>query len=106
LYQPLPHFSPHRRAIPQPRNSEGIIIIKMADSFAQIPSGALIQPKLFKVSIDDEKVDELKLLIKLSKIAPPTYESTQKEKNFGITHQWLTDAKAAWMKFDWYVDEK
>ncbi|GKU12452.1 epoxide hydrolase [Fusarium langsethiae] len=78
----------------------------MADSFAQIPSGALIQPKLFKVSIDDEKVDELKLLIKLSKIAPPTYESTQKEKNFGITHQWLTDAKAAWMKFDWRAAEK
>ncbi|KAH7004770.1 Alpha/Beta hydrolase protein [Fusarium venenatum] len=78
----------------------------MADSYAQIPSGALVQPKPFKVSIEDEKVDELKLLIKLGKIAPPTYESTQKEKNFGITHQWLTDAKAAWMKFDWRAAEK
>ncbi|KAL6920604.1 hypothetical protein ACHAP8_007378 [Fusarium lateritium] len=78
----------------------------MADSYAQVPSGALVQPRPFKVTIDDEKVDELKLLIKLGKIAPPTYESTQKEKNFGITHQWLTDAKAAWMKFDWRAAEK
>jgi microsomal epoxide hydrolase len=78
----------------------------MADNYAQILSGALTQPKPFQVSIDDERVDELKLLVKLGKIAPPTYESTQKEQNFGITHQWLTDAKSAWMKFDWYVHKK
>ncbi|KAG8675878.1 hypothetical protein FPOAC1_001873 [Fusarium poae] len=78
----------------------------MADNYAQILSGALTQPKPFQVSIDDERVDELKLLVKLGKIAPPTYESTQKEQNFGITHQWLTDAKSAWMKFDWRAAEK
>jgi hypothetical protein len=78
----------------------------MADSYARIPSGAITQPKPFQVSFDDEKVDELKQLVKLGKIAPPTYESTQKEHNYGITHKWLTDAKAAWLKFDWYVDMK
>ncbi|GKU07567.1 epoxide hydrolase [Fusarium langsethiae] len=78
----------------------------MADNYAQIPSGALTKPKPFQVSIDDEKVDELKLLVELGKIAPPNYESTQKEHNYGVTHQWLTDAKAAWMKFDWRAAEK
>ncbi|RBR26365.1 uncharacterized protein FIESC28_00865 [Fusarium coffeatum] len=78
----------------------------MADGYAKIPSGAQVQPKPYHVSIEDEKVEELKLLVKLGKIAPPTYESTQKEHNYGITHQWLTDAKAAWMKFDWRNAEK
>ena len=73
----------------------------MADGYAQIPAGAQVQPKPHHVSIEDEKVEELKLLVKLGKIAPPTYESTQKEHNYGITHQWLTDAKAAWMNFNW-----
>ncbi|WXC56089.1 hypothetical protein SNK03_002026 [Fusarium graminearum] len=78
----------------------------MADSYAKIPSGALVQPTPFRVSIEDERVEELKLLVKLGKIANPTYESTQKEHNYGITHQWLTDAKDAWMKFDWRAAEK
>lgn len=78
----------------------------MADSYAKIPSGALVQPTPFRVSIEDERVEELKLLVKLGKIANPTYESTQKEHNYGITHQWLTDAKDAWMKFDWYVRKR
>ncbi|RGP74481.1 microsomal epoxide hydrolase [Fusarium longipes] len=78
----------------------------MTDNYARIPSGALTQPKPFEVSIDDEKVDELKQLVKLGKVAPPTYESTQKEHNYGITHKWLTDAKDAWLKFDWRAVEK
>ncbi|KAF4335453.1 microsomal epoxide hydrolase [Fusarium beomiforme] len=74
--------------------------------YNSIPSGALVQPTPYQVSIADERIDELKQLVKLGKIAPPTYESVQNENNYGIGHQWLTDAKAAWLDFDWREVEK
>ncbi|KAF5565914.1 microsomal epoxide hydrolase [Fusarium napiforme] len=74
--------------------------------FAKIPSGAQVQPTPYRVSIADNKVDELKQLVKLGRVGPPTYESTQKEHNYGVSHQWLTDAKAAWIDFDWRAAEK
>ncbi|KAF4997501.1 hypothetical protein FGRMN_3865 [Fusarium graminum] len=78
----------------------------MADGYGRVPAGAQIRPKPFQVSIAEDRVAELKQLVKLGKIAPPTYESTQKEHNYGIDHQWLTDAKAAWIDFDWRAAEK
>jgi hypothetical protein len=75
----------------------------MDDGFGRIPSEALVEPKPFQIFIADEKIAELKQLVKLGKVAPATYESTQKEHNYGIGHQWLADAKAAWLDFDWYV---
>lgn len=75
----------------------------MSDGFAKLPSGAQLQPTPYQVSIADDKVVELKQLVKLGRVGPPTYESTQEEHNYGVSHQWLTDAKAAWIDFDWYV---
>lgn len=75
----------------------------MSDGFAKLPPGAQVQPTPYQVSIADDKVDELKQLVKLGRVGPPTYESTQHEHNYGVSHQWLTDAKAAWIDFDWYV---
>ncbi|QKD61528.2 Alpha/Beta hydrolase protein [Fusarium oxysporum Fo47] len=80
--------------------------LKMSDDYAKIPSGAKVQPTPFQVSITDDRVDELKQLVKLGRVGPPTYESTQKEHNYGVSHQWLTDAKAAWIDFDWRAAEK
>lgn len=75
----------------------------MSGGYSHIPAGAQVEPKPFEISIPEERVAELKQLVKLGKVAPPTYESTQKEHNYGVGHQWLTDAKAAWIDFDWYV---
>ncbi|EGU82709.1 hypothetical protein FOXB_06764 [Fusarium oxysporum f. sp. conglutinans Fo5176] len=87
-------------------SSENKSPLKMSRGFAKIPSGAQVQPTPFRVSITDDKVDELKQLVKLGRVGPPTYESTQKEHNYGVSHQWLTDAKAAWIDFDWRAAEK
>jgi microsomal epoxide hydrolase len=84
-------------------NPKRIQVFKMSNGYAKIPSAALVQPTPFQVSIADDKVDELKQLVKLGRIGPPTYESTQKEYNYGVSHKWLTDAKVAWIDFDWYV---
>ncbi|KAF5252796.1 hypothetical protein FANTH_2120 [Fusarium anthophilum] len=78
----------------------------MSEGFAKIPIGAQVQPTPYRVSIADDKVDELKQLVKLGRVGPPTYESTQKDHNYGVSHQWLTDAKAAWIDFDWRAAEK
>ncbi|KAF4444177.1 hypothetical protein F53441_11236 [Fusarium austroafricanum] len=78
----------------------------MNDGFGKVPSSALFEPRPFQAAFTDDKIHELKRLVKLGKIAPPTYESTQKEHNYGITHRWLSDAKAAWLDFDWRAAEK
>ncbi|KAM0250772.1 hypothetical protein ACHAP5_001989 [Fusarium lateritium] len=78
----------------------------MSDGYQHIPAGAQVEPNPFHISIPEDRVAELKQLVKLGKVAPPTYESTQKEHNYGIGHQWLTDAKAAWIDFDWRAVEK
>ncbi|KAF5720915.1 microsomal epoxide hydrolase [Fusarium globosum] len=74
--------------------------------FAKLPVGAQLQPTPYQVSIADDNVDELKQLVKLGRVGPPTYESTQNEHNYGVGHQWLTDAKAAWIDFNWRAAEK
>lgn len=73
----------------------------MATPFSQVPSGAKILPSPFHIHVPDEQLEELQLLIKLSKIAPPTYESVQQDRKYGITTEWLTNAREAWRTFDW-----
>ena len=74
----------------------------MALPFSQVPSGAKVPPSPFQVHVPDEQIEELQLLIKLSKIAPPTFESQQQDRKYGITTEWLTVAREAWKTFDWY----
>jgi microsomal epoxide hydrolase len=73
----------------------------MAHTFNQIPSGAKVNPSLFKVNISDEQIQELQLLVKLSKIAPPTFEGLQPDRKYGITTEWLANAKEIWKDYDW-----
>ena len=78
----------------------------MAALFSTLPSACTIHPKPFKVSIGNEKVQELKTLLKLSKLAPPTYEGAQEDRSFGVTTTWMREAKQYWeTKFDWYDPE-
>jgi len=73
-------------------------------SFDTIPRSAKAQPSPYKVSIPDEKVSELKQLLKLSRIGPVTYENLHAEPEkgkLGLTREWLTNAKEEWLAFDW-----
>lgn len=67
-----------------------------------LPSNATLKVLPFKVNIADSCVEELKTLLKLSKLPPPTYEGTQ--TNMGVTRQWVADTKEQWAnEFDWSV---
>jgi microsomal epoxide hydrolase len=77
------------------------IISSPSRPFSSLPS-PLKAPTPFKLSIPDSQLDEFKTLLKVSKIPAPTYESLQSDGRFGVSHEWMTAAKARWESgFDW-----
>ena len=74
--------------------------------FDIIPSTALVQPKPFTINVPEQDLHDFKLLLRLSKIAPPTYENARAE--FGITRDWLVTARDAYLSegFDWRGHER
>ncbi|KAF2733648.1 alpha/beta-hydrolase [Polyplosphaeria fusca] len=73
-----------------------------ATMFGKIPEGASPQPEQFKVQFDEEKLNNLKQLIRLSPVAKDCYENQNRDQGFGVTRQWMLDTKEYWEKqFDW-----
>ncbi|KAF2793326.1 epoxide hydrolase [Melanomma pulvis-pyrius CBS 109.77] len=74
----------------------------MAAPYATVPKGALKQPTPFKIEVPQSQLEELKTLLKYSRIPTPTFESLQEDQKFGISHKWITEAKKIWLNsFDW-----
>ncbi|OJJ48645.1 hypothetical protein ASPZODRAFT_130746 [Penicilliopsis zonata CBS 506.65] len=74
----------------------------MSLPFSTLPSAVKVHPVPFTVSIPEEEVEEFKILIKLSKIAPHTFESLQMDGRYGVTTDWLITMKEQWLRvFDW-----
>lgn len=74
----------------------------MATPYSQIPAKALQKPESFKVEIAGKEIEDLKQLLKLSKIPKPTYESLLEDGRFGVSHKWMTETKRVWeSEFDW-----
>lgn len=72
-------------------------------SFTKFQSNATLSPTPFQISIPQESIDELKTLLKLSKVAKPTFENVQTEKNYGVTREWIVNTTRFWADgFDWY----
>lgn len=66
-----------------------------------VPAVPLAPPIPYTVSIPDDKIEELHLLIALGKVAPLTYEGSLQDRRYGITNEWLQQAKEQWLQFDW-----
>jgi microsomal epoxide hydrolase len=64
-----------------------------------------LQVKPFKVHIPDSDLDELKQLLRLSKIGPSTFENTkQSVPSYGLSRAWTENSKAHWLnQYDWYA---
>lgn len=76
--------------------------------YDSLPAGASNNIRIFEANIPEEKLNELKQLIKLSPIGPVVYENDEgnHDRGFGMTRKWLVDAKEQWLnKFDWRVQE-
>lgn len=79
----------------------------MTTPFTKLPSTASITPSPFRVAISDEQLSDFKTLLKLSKIAPQTYENLQADGRYGVTHEWMSTMKTEWLdKFDWRSTEE
>jgi microsomal epoxide hydrolase len=69
--------------------------------FDTIPSNATLKPKPFTAQASDEQLNSMKQLIELSPIGPITFENQVADakdlKGFGITREWLLDAKKEWV---------
>jgi microsomal epoxide hydrolase len=71
------------------------------------PHGSLDNIKPFELHVSDAKLSDFKQLLKLTPLAPTTYENLQADRRFGVTKEWLTAAKEHWLtKFDWRACEK
>ncbi|KAL4901390.1 hypothetical protein BDW74DRAFT_160379 [Aspergillus multicolor] len=79
----------------------------MSTPFAKFPSTASITPSPFNVAVPDEQLSDFKTLLKLSRIAPQTYENLRGERQYGVTHEWMSTMKEEWLsRFDWRAVEE
>ncbi|KAJ7640542.1 hypothetical protein B0H17DRAFT_1187169 [Mycena rosella] len=70
-------------------------------SFTKLPATAKTAPTPFQVAVPDSAIQELRTLLELARVAPPTYESLRSDRKFGVTTEWIKSAKAEWESFDW-----
>jgi hypothetical protein len=70
--------------------------------YDSIPAGATGTFDKFNVHIPDEKLSQLKELIKIAPIGPVTWENQKEDRELGLSRQWLVDAQKYWRdSFDW-----
>ena len=79
----------------------------MAHRFGVIPQDIPGKPQPFKLQIPDDDVSELKQLLSASKIGPATWWNERSDNQFGVSREWLINAKDAWLAtFDWRKHEE
>ena len=64
-----------------------------------------VQP--FTIAVPDQDIEHMKALVKLSRIASPSYENSLPDgsRDLGLRRDWLLEAKKLWeTDFDWYEE--
>lgn len=78
-------------------------------SYDKVPKNATLKVEPFKLNIEQSKVDAFYQLLKLSPLAPHTFENNQPEdiSRFGVTYKWVSETKKHWeTKYDWKKREE
>lgn len=76
-------------------------------AYTKLPSKAKVKPTPFEANVSEDKLKQMLELVRLSPIGPATYENQDKSRKWGMTREWLADAKEQWAtKFDWRATEK
>ena len=61
----------------------------------------------FQVAVPEKALQDLKALLDLSPLPPVTYEGSLEDRKYGVTREWLVQAKEYWRdQFDWRKHEK
>lgn len=79
--------------------------------FDDFPSKASLKPEPYNAHVDDLALEGFKVLLRLSRIGPETYENQVADvkdfTSFGITRKWLEDAKEHWLEqYNWRKTEE
>ncbi|KAK4940405.1 hypothetical protein LTR10_019511 [Elasticomyces elasticus] len=70
--------------------------------YDSIPSAASLRPEKYKISFPEQQLSDFKNLLKLSPLAPHTYENLQGDGRFGVTYDWMSKAKEYWEnQYNW-----
>ncbi|KPM34913.1 hypothetical protein AK830_g11649 [Neonectria ditissima] len=70
-----------------------------AADYATLPGSMPGKPERFSLNIPDQDLAEFRDLLQLSKIGPATWWNRQNDRQFGITREWLIEAKETWLNF-------
>lgn len=76
-------------------------------TYDTLPQGIKAEPKRHKIAVAEERLQELKQLLRFSRVGPPTYENLHADPvhcklgQYGISRDWLINAKKEWETFDW-----
>lgn len=74
--------------------------------YSAIPRGASLDVQPFMARAPEDKLQHFKQLLELSPIGPAVFENTSNGRRYGITREWLEEAKSKWLKdFDWRAYE-
>lgn len=64
-----------------------------------VPPNARSPPEKFLATFPQAELDELRRFITASRVGPTTFDGLQQDRKYGITTQWLPEAKhAAWLE--------
>jgi microsomal epoxide hydrolase len=71
--------------------------------YDKIPNGATLELEKFELKVPQHEVDYFYQSLKVSQLAPKTYESTRTDPNqFGANHDFMFKAKKHWeSSYDW-----
>ncbi|KAL3469130.1 Alpha/Beta hydrolase protein [Aspergillus californicus] len=79
----------------------------MATQFSTVPINTPCTPEPFTLHVPETDIDEFQQLLRLSKIGPPTWWNQHDNGQFGVSRDWLTQAKETWLSdFNWRKHEE
>ncbi|KAK2776195.1 putative epoxide hydrolase [Colletotrichum kahawae] len=74
--------------------------------YSHFPHGPTLEISPFRLSTPPEELQELRDLVRLSKLGPRTYENSSAGGKYGVEYEWMAEAKKRWANgFDWNAVE-
>ncbi|KAJ0416905.1 Alpha/Beta hydrolase protein [Aspergillus carlsbadensis] len=78
----------------------------MAKNFNSLPANIPGTPSPFTLHVPEQALTEFQQLLRLSPIGPKTWWNQDTTGKFGVSREWLTNAKETWLStFNWRAHE-
>jgi microsomal epoxide hydrolase len=74
----------------------------LTSTYATLPNKPSIKVEPYTVSIPDQEIEDLKVILKHTRIPKETFENKcTHTEDYGVTRGWFIQARDAWLEFDW-----